>query len=316
MPRTRNWRTLLPGLLALGATVGAAVAVLTFARVGALHGATARLYTRTAEARGVIKGTAVWLSGQKVGQVKSVELLPPGTDTSARVLIVMDGLEEHMPYIRKDARAQIRAGGTLIGAPVVYLSSTTTASPLVADGDTVTSLPQGDPEGVASRIAHASRDFPAIIQNVKELRAELSRTAGTTGAFLNGEELQLDVVKNRSMRLANRAMRGDGTIGRALNGDAASRAKVALAHADSVRTLVSSGAGAIGRFRSDTSLLRTVASLRDEVSLARALLDEPRGTAGRAVHDSALVTELKGVERELGALMADIRAHPIRYVHF
>jgi len=28
------------------------------------------------------------------------------------------------------------------------------------------------------------------------------------------------------------------------------------------------------------------------------------------------VTELKGVERELGALLADIRAHPIRYVHF
>lgn len=316
MPRTRHWRTLLPGILALGLTVGAAVAVLMFARVGALHGSTVRLYTKAAEARGVIKGTAVWLAGQKVGQVTRVELLPPATDTSTRVLIVMDVLEEHLEYIRKDARAQIRAGGTLIGAPVVYLSSTTTASPPVADGDTVTSLPQGDPEGVASRIAHASREFPAIIENVKDLRAELNRSAGTTGAFLNGEELQLDVVKNRGMRLANRALRGDGTIGRALAGDAASRAKVALARADSVRTLVSSGASVIGRFRSDTSLLRTVASVRDEISLARAMLDEPRGTAGRALHDSAMVTELKGVERELGALLADIRAHPIRYVHF
>lgn len=316
MPPARNWRTLLPGLIALGATVGAAMGVLMFARVGALHGSTVPLYTRTSEARGVIKGTAVWLSGQKVGQVKKVELLPPGTDTSTRVLIAMDVLEAHLKYIRKDARAQIRAGGTLIGAPVVYLSSTTTASPPVGPGDTLTSLPQGDPEGVASRIAHASRDFPAIIQNVKELRAELNRSAGTTGAFLNGEELQLDVVKNRGMRLAHRAVRGDGTIGRALSGDATSRAKVALARADSVRTLVSSGATVIGRFRSDTSLLRTVASVRDEISVARLLLDEPRGSAGRVLRDRAMVTELKGVERELGALLADIRAHPIRYVHF
>lgn len=316
MPRTRDWRTLLPGIISLGVTVGAAVAVLMFARVGALHGSTARLYAKTAEARGVIKGTAVWLSGQKVGQVESVELLPPATDTSTRVLIVMNVLEEHMKYIRRDARAQIRAGGTLIGAPVVYLSSTTTDSPQVTDGDTVTSLPQGDPEGVASRIAHASRDFPAIIQNVKELRAELGRTAGTTGAFLNGEELQLDVVKNRGMRLANRALNGNGTIGRALKGDATARATIALARADSVRTLVSSGASVLGRFRSDTSLMRTVASVRAEVSLARAMLDEPRGTAGRALRDSAMVTELRGVERELGALLADIRANPIRYVHF
>lgn len=316
MPRPRTWRSLIPGLIGLGATVGAAAAVLLFARVGALHGSTVRLYTKTAEARGVIKGTAVWLSGQKVGQVRSIDFLPPATDTSERVLITMDILTDQLQFIRRDAQAQIRAGGTLIGAPVIYLSSTTPASPPVSDGDTLTSLPQGDPEGVASRIATASRDFPAIIENVKALREQLGRTSGTTGAFLNGDELQLDIVRTRTMGLANRALRGNGTVARALNGDLPTRARLALARADSVRTLVSSGAGAVGRFRSDSTLLRTVASVRDDISLARALLDEPRGTAGRVLRDSAMTTELKRVETELGALLADIRKHPIRYIHF
>jgi hypothetical protein len=213
----------------------------------------------------------------------------------------------------------VTTGGTLIGAPVVSLENTGTTAPLIREGDTLRSMPQGDPEGVASRIALASRDFPAIIANVKDLRTQLGSVRGTTGALLNDDALQVDLVRSRGTRLANRALHGNGTIARVMGGGtsrAMARANHALAEADSLRALLTSGESAVGQFRRDTSLMRTVTSLRNEVSLARAMLDEPRGTAGRALHDSAATRQLAAAEKELAAVIADLRAHPMRYVAF
>lgn len=317
MPRTYRWRSLVPGLLAAGATVAAALMILLFARVGALHGATVTLYSKTREARGVMKGTDVWLSGQKIGKVKDVRFLPPSADTNAHVVIEMEVLKSTVKFVRSDSRAQIRSGGTMIGAPVVYLSSTTSAARAVHDGDTLIALPQGDPEGIASKVAVASRDFPEILSNVKELRGQLSSARGTTGALLNDDELQLDVVRTRGVRLADRALKGGGTVSRVLTtGNPAARAQTALARVDSLRALLASDRTSLGRFKRDTSLMRVTASLRNEVSIALALLNEPRGTAGRVLHDSALTAELTGVQRELRALMDDLRAHPLRYFPF
>ena len=83
-----------------------------------------------------------------------------------------------------------------------------------------------------------------------------------------------------------------------------------------LRALVTSKESAVGRFRRDSTLLKTVGSVRDEVSVVRALLDEPRGTAGRVLNDSILQRQLTAAERELGLLMTDLRKHPLRYVAF
>lgn len=319
MPRTQNWRSLLPGLIALAVIVVGGIAVLSFARVGALHGSTIRVYSSMAEARGVMKGTPVWLEGQPVGQVLSVGFLAPSADTGAHVLVAMDLLKRSVKYVRRDAVAQITSGGTLIGAPVVSLSNPGTTAPIIQEGDTLYSLAQGDPEGVASRIALASRDFPAIIANVKDLRSQLGSVGGTTGALLNDDALKIDMVRSRGTRLADRALHGNGTVGRVVNGGTAratARAQHALAQADSLRSLLTTNQSVVGRFKRDTSLMRTVTSLRNDITLAQAMLDEPRGTAGRVLHDSALTRQLTAAEKELAAVIADLRAHPMRYVAF
>ena len=319
MPRTQNWRSLLPGAIALAAVVLGGIAVLSFARVGALHGSTIRVYSSMVEARGVMKGTPVWLEGQPVGQVIAVQFRPPSLDSSGTVLVVMDLLKRDMKYVRSDAVAQVTSGGTLIGAPVVSLDNPGTKARLIAEGDTLYSLPQGDPEGVASRIALASRDFPAIIANVKDLRTQLSSVRGTTGALLNDDALKVDLVLSRGTRLADRALHGRGTIARVMNGGTAAamaRAQHALSQADSLRALLTSDQSVMGRFKRDTTLMRTVVSLRNEVSIARAMLDNSRGTAGRVLNDAALIRQLTATEKELGVVIADLRAHPMRYVAF
>ena len=56
MPRRPSWKELRTGLIALAGLVVVALGILVFARVGALHGRTFRLYARTPNARGVIRG--------------------------------------------------------------------------------------------------------------------------------------------------------------------------------------------------------------------------------------------------------------------
>ena len=318
MPRTLRWSSLIPGVITLAVLVAICVAVLMFAQVGALHGDTFRLYAAMGSARGVIEGTEVWLSGQKVGLVTGVRFQPVGVDTNRRVVIGMDVLEEYREQLRANSTAQVRAGGTLIGAQVVWISTGTAEQPMLADGDTIIAKPQGDTESVSAKAAMAAREFPAIIANIKLLNEQLTSTQGTLGAMGadRGSE-RLVVLRERATDLTSQATSGDGSIALAIRGgDLNTRARTAFARADSIRRILGDTATSLGRFRRDSTLLGTVADIRNEVSIVRALLDSSRGTAGRAVNDKAIVRELAEVESELGALMADIKRRPLRYIAF
>ena len=318
MPRTLRWSSLVPGVIIFATIVAVVVAVLMFAQVGALHGDTFRLYAAMGSARGVIEGTEVWLSGQKVGLVTGVGFRPVHVDTNRRVVIGMDVLEEYREQLRANSSAQVRAGGTLIGAQVVWLASGTANEPMLADGDTIEALPHGDTESVSAKAAMAAREFPAIIANIKLLSQQLTSTQGTLGAMgadQGGRPLM--VLRERATRLTSQAASGDGSIGLALRGgDLTARARTAFARSDSIRLMLADTATSLGRFRRDSTLLANVASVRNEVSIVRALLDSSSGSAGRLKNDKAIVRELTEVESELGALMADIQRRPMRYIAF
>ena len=318
MPRTLRWRNLTGGLLALAGVVATALAVLFFGRVGALHGDTFRLYLRTSQARGLMKGSEVWLAGLKVGLVSHVEFLPVTTDTAERLVVAFDVLAPYLGHIRRDSYAQIRSGSTLIGAPVVWITPGTPAAPALGEDDTLRAIAQSDFEGITSRVALASQEFPVIITNIKTLSAQLNSAEGTLGA-LTGEDAppQLDALRANVGHLTSVTFAGRGTLGRVVADTAlAARVQRAVARADSIGALLSSDRTSLGRFRRDSTLAAAVSDVRDEVSIVRALLDEPRGSAGRAVRDRAVAQQLARLDVELGRLIADIKRRPLRYVNF
>ncbi|HET7458104.1 MAG TPA: MlaD family protein [Gemmatimonadaceae bacterium] len=320
MPRRANWSQLVVGIVGLVAVVGAALAVLLFARVGALHGDTSTLYAATGAARGISKGSEVWLAGVKVGVVRGVRFRPVDADTTRRLLIELQVLDEYLPHMRRDSRMQIRTGGTLLGAPVVFVSTGTSASPALTPGDTIGTLPQQDPEGLTSNFAQASKQFPAIMADVHVLSSQLRSARGTAGAMINligGDEREVSTFRTGASDLTRRATAGRGTLGLAMGGgDATERLRRALARADSVRALVGSSTTTLGRVRGDSTLLRTVEDVRNEVAIARALLAEPRGTAGRVLRDSAIVRQAARTQKQLDSLVTDIKYHPLRYWPF
>ena len=319
MPRSSHWRELWPGLVMFGAIVAGVVWVFAYARIGALRGDTYALFTVTSEARGVLKGTEVWLGGQKVGQVARIAFRPPSTDTTRRLLLELAILEKYRDQIRGDTHGQIRSGGTLIGQPVVALSVGTTAAPALEPGDTLQLDPQGDTEGVASQIASASRVFPEIAQNARTIRDQFMTAEGTLGSLDERAPVELRTIRSRATEITRDATGGEGTLGLALRGgrsELGRRVQHVLARTDTLRALLASERTSVGRFRRDSTLVRTVAELRDDVSIVRALLDRHEGTAGRAIADGAIQMELVQLERELDVLLDDIRRRPFRYLPF
>jgi phospholipid/cholesterol/gamma-HCH transport system substrate-binding protein len=316
MARRLSWSDVRGGLLACLAIGVAALGILTFMRVGALHGDTFRLYALLGEARGVTKGSEVWLSGQKIGRITDIRFRSPAiADTTSRILISMEVLEAHRGAMHRDAIAQIRPGGGIIGPPVVYVSPGTPRAGALQPNDTVRTLTQSDIEGATAQFSGAMQEFPVIMANVRVLQSQLQTSQGTVGAFMNGPGLgELQRARIQTSLVVGRISGRGGSIGPIMNGGLTSRAGRVMARVDSLRALLGSRNTSLGRLRRDSTLLEEVGDIRNELTLVGADLDESRGTAGRVLHDSALTDAVGRAQRELTLLLADIKKNPRRYL--
>ena len=317
MARRLSWTDVRGGIIVTVVLILVAAAILKFSRVGALHGDTFKLYALVGEARGVLPGSEVWLSGQKIGKITGIAFRSPAVaDSTSRIQIDMEVLEIYRTALHRDAVAQIRSGGSLIGPPVVYLSPGTVRASVMQHDDTVRTQPQSDAEGAASQFTSASKEVTVIVANVKVLGAQLQTTQGTVGALLNGPGGgEMSRARVQALRMMGK-LNGSGTVGRVMQGGVTARSSRVLARVDSVRALLASPNTSLGRIRRDSTLLREVDDIRHELTLVRADLDESRGSAGRFMHDSAIFTAVGAAEREMTALFADLKKHPMRYISF
>jgi phospholipid/cholesterol/gamma-HCH transport system substrate-binding protein len=298
-------------LIALVALVFAAVAIVIFGSRGAMRGDVMRLYLVSDQARDVMRGTEVWLSGQKIGVVSRVDFLPPSTDTTAHVVMSLRVEAGAARGIRRDSRADVQAGASLLGPNVVYIEPGTPESPAVSDGDTLHAAPQHDVAMAMARLNEVTSQFPALMTDARAVLARFHDRSGTIGAFLReGLPPAAHALNARFNRLKTR----DGT-GVAARGFMR-RARIALARTDSIRALLASPASSLGRFRRDSSLASAVADVRDELADLSARVDDPSGTVGRVSSDSALTRAVAEARREMAALLTDIRRRPVRYLNF
>ena len=318
MARSLSWSDVRGGLVACLVIVLVAFGILRYMRVGALHGDTFELFALVSEARGVTTGSEVWLSGQKIGKITKIHFRPPSeADTSARIVISMEVLEEHRSALHRDAVAQIRSGGSVIGPPVVYLSPGSERSRPIQPGDTVRTLVQSDFQEATAQFGAATAELPAIMSNVKALGAQLRSTDGTVGAMMNGPGLVgVDRARAQAGRLVGSITAGRGSLGPIMRGGLSARAGRVMARVDSVRALVASPATSLGRFRKDSTLMAEVADIRHELTLVRAALESPDGTVGRFRSDSAITVAVGQAQEEMTLLFADIKKNPRRYLSF
>jgi phospholipid/cholesterol/gamma-HCH transport system substrate-binding protein len=319
MARHPRWQQLRIGIiLATVITIGA-VLILVFGRVGVMHGKKITVFVTTNAARGVIRGTEVWLDGQKVGTVKGIGFRPSGVPATERLVLALELLQSAQPHVRQDTRVQVRGGMSLIGDQVVALSSGSAKARGVSDGDTIQAGKQTDVESMTSDASLASRELPAIMANVKVLVAQLHTAEGTLGAFgIDRGGPQMKRVLAKTTNLMNRLGGSRGTMRQGFQASDTLRtqAQRIMAQADSIRALVTSNEHSLGRFRRDSTLMREVGRIRDELRDVEQRAESPAGTIGRMRSDSAIA---RNVHRDLvsfDSLFSDLKKHPLRYIAF
>ena len=316
MPHQLHWRELTGGIIALVTIVLLTLVVLIFARVGGLHGKKVTLYVVTDEAPGVLAGTEVWLAGEREGTVKDVSFRPPTTDTLARLLITTEFLKQGLSNVRRDSYAQIRPGGTMIGTPIVYISPGTTTAAGLKDGDTVFTRAQAAVGDLVQGIGTIGPEFAALGTATKDLANKIDRPEGTIGnARVNGFEDLADVNAGMSS-LSRKVTRGNGTIGNAMRSNLIARASHTMAAADSIRTVLTSNKGTLGRFSSDSTIVTKATHVLAELDTLRALVLSPVGTIAVMHSDSTLAKQLERQRALLAALIKDVKSNPTRYIRF
>src|SRR3954452_4762828 len=100
-----TWRSVSGGIAASIAIVVLLFLVLTYARTGAVRGDKFRLYVAVPDASDILKGTDVWLNGQRVGTVANVDFAAASAPIDERVVIATDVLRRFRDPIRLDSRA-------------------------------------------------------------------------------------------------------------------------------------------------------------------------------------------------------------------
>ena len=314
MAHRLTWRSLIPGLIALAALVGIGAAVLMYGSVGRVRGDTITLHARTAQARGIMRGTEVWLEGQRVGVVERIGFRPASADTLERVVISMDVRARDAGHIRRDSEIRVRSGTSLIGPLVVHITAGTPASPAVRDGDTLVTARQLEASATMEQLGAAAAEVDPLLADAKTVMAHVRDRRGTVGAMRERGSPELARLR-ASVSELRAAFGGDeGTA--AARARAMAAARTALARVDSVRALVGSRHTSLGRFRRDSTLPATIARVRDEVGTLRARLADTTGTLGRMSRDSAIAVALASAQREMALLFEDVRKRPLRYIAF
>ena len=248
-----------------------------------------RLKARFAAADGLREGSEVQLAGVRIGEVESVNLLPPDSPEEAKVEAVLNVDQE------------------LSGRPITERIRTDSTAQLIATSilanDKMINITPGTQKGTAVSENHILESREAISIN------QLTRT---------GNELleQINKLSVPANEILNKANQGEGTLGRIINDEslyrnldtAVAETRLTVVKLQTTLDKVNSGEGSAGKLLNDpelyNSLNRTIGQLEGISQDLRA----GRGTAGKFLTDDAVYNETRAAISDLRVTSSKLNA--------
>jgi phospholipid/cholesterol/gamma-HCH transport system substrate-binding protein len=174
--------------------LGLAVLVIGIFMIGdkrAIFSTTMEVRAFFNDIQGLKSGATVRLSGIDVGTVSSVSIVD---DTTGRVEVVMNIIDDVARFIRTDTKATIETEG-LVGNKVVVLKIGSSAADQVTDGGVIQSQ---EPVGFAEVIEETQGIMAytkEITRDLSEIVARVNRGEGSIGKLLVDEQLYKDAAQ-------------------------------------------------------------------------------------------------------------------------
>lgn len=304
-----------------------ALLIIGFAvyQVGELFNIFARRYelvTHVSNASGLLKGAAVTLAGQRVGQISEVDFLPIDGPKGNNISLTLSIDEEVKDHIRTDSRARIRTQG-LLGDRYVDISPGTLGHAILQPGDTIPSIPTVEVEDLIATAMATLEETQALVGDLRTITRSLAQGEGTIGKLLTDDRLYDRMIgaTTQLQRLLVEINHADGTLGRLVRDPALyEQIHATVARIDSIGAEILHGQGTLTQLLQSDSLYLAALGVVGRADSAVAAIDrsirlmlEGDGTAQRLLTDPALYDQLLKAVIDLQVLLNDIRANPKRY---
>jgi phospholipid/cholesterol/gamma-HCH transport system substrate-binding protein len=135
---------------------------------------------------GLQKGDNVWLSGVKIGTVKSVDII-----TESKVIVSLSLRDKQNQFIRKDATASIGSDG-FIGNKIVVIRPGN-ASQIIHESDTINALSPADTQELLGIAKEVGENTKTLTEDLKIIVFKIKHGKGIIGELLNEGPLSTDI---------------------------------------------------------------------------------------------------------------------------
>jgi len=310
-----TWDQLKVGALIVVALVILAIAILKLGQAGNLFGKRYRLVSFVGNASGLRVGGPVTVAGQLAGSIKDIRFLPPDTDTTRNLKLILEVNSSLQQQIRQDSRAKIKTQG-LLGDKVYDITVGTPQYRPLREGDTLIVIPALDYEAVVQQASIAIQEVVSLTHDLKRVTGGISRGEGTLGQMVTNRQMydQVNSTLTRVSALMARLENPRGTIGRLLDDPTLySSLNRAIASADSVIGQINRANGSVGRLLRDDTLYVHLVSVVSKADSLVSSMSSGNGTMQKLFTDQQLYDQLVKTVTELNAVLIDVRRDPRRY---
>ena len=254
---------------------------------------------------GVQTASPVFIKGVKIGTVTAIHF-----DPSKSQDVVLELTVRRKYGIPADSEARIYSDG-LMGSKAIGIDLGTSAE-MLRRGDTIRSKSGVDLmeaagselEFLKQKISQLTGDLSTTLNNLNSLIENNSENIGGTMQHLNSIAGNMDSVLS-SQREGLRSMLNDlSEFAAALNGN--------TAQIDSMVT----GLGRFSTSLADSGLAENLARTSADLNTVLERLDAGDGSMGQLLNDRELYDNLTSAGDNRSKLLADLKEHPSRYVHF
>ncbi len=180
MPKITSYkRSVILGVFLFLGLILFILGVFTIGSQRKIFSRTIRVRVIFSDIQGLQAGNNVWLSGMKIGTVKSISFC--GDDQVEAILDIDRG---DRVYIRKDAKARIGSDG-LIGNRIVIIYGGTKEAGAISENAPLQGEKTINTEDMMTMLQENNRNLLAITGQFKEISRKINEGKGTIGVLLN-----------------------------------------------------------------------------------------------------------------------------------